>query len=79
MAFGSWIKKIGEKIQSFGNKVKEKVIPVIEKGAQIAPMIEKFGQSTGIGGIETFGRNVGRVAEAANGWVRKDRELTPDG
>ena len=78
MAFGSWIKKIGEKVKSFGAKVRDRVVPIVEKGLEYAqkaaPLIEKFGEKTGIQGIENFGRTVGKVAETANGWIRKGKE-----
>ncbi len=78
MAFGSFIKKL----KNFGETVKNKVLPIINKGAEIvqntvAPAITSIGEQ--IGGnfgntLQTIGTATGNIAGKVGKWTSTGKE-----
>ena len=71
MAFGSWMKKIGEKVKNFGKKVKgvvDKVIPAVKRGIELVdeyvPKIQQYGETVG----GSFGDKIGQVTGNVTKW-----------
>ena len=89
MAFGSFIKRLTGKIKNIGEKVKNKVLPIIHKGAEIvqntvAPAITSIGEQ--IGGdfgntLQTIGTTAGTIAGKVGKWTStskgKEKFLQP--
>ncbi len=82
MAFGAFIKRLTGKIKNIGEKVKNKVLPIINKGAEIvqntvAPAITSIGEQ--IGGnfgntLQTIGTTAGNIAGKVGKWTSTGKE-----
>ena len=78
MAFGSWFKKIAEKVSKFGQAVKngvQKVLPWFKKGADVvsdtvAPVIGAIGRQVG----GDAGDRLVRIGETAGRLANRARE-----
>ncbi len=78
MAFGSWIKKIGEKVKNFA----QKAVPIVQKGLQfaadkVAPVLEKVGETVGgtIGNIASgIGKGIRTVNDRVQPWLETGKE-----
>ncbi len=71
MAFGSWMKKISEKVKNFGQKVKgvvDKVLPAVKRGIELVdeyvPKIQKYGESVG----GSFGDKIRQGTDNVTRW-----------
>lgn len=78
MAFGTWMKKISEKVKSFGQKVKnvaKKAYEGVKKGIDLveeyAPKVGDFGNA--IGG--TFGRAISDASGQVRKWTNQTRQF----
>ena len=79
MAFASWMKKIGEKVKAFGEKVRkglETALPYIEKGAKFladkgGKFVEDVGNALDNDTIRTIGKGVSEFGQNANKWINK--------
>lgn len=79
MAFGSWMKKIGDKVKAFGEKVRkglETALPYIEKGTKFlaekgGKFVEDVGNALDNDTLRTIGKGVTSFGKTSNQWVNR--------